>query len=202
MNGRVPAVGAMVGHRLNGSRSESHGDSRVGIRGAFTIVEVLVVAAIVLVLVGVAVPVSLHMVSESKSTRCLGKLRNIGMALESYLVDHNNFYPDIEMLRVDAEDEGVLTLEMVLADYVEGPDAFHCPADREQFARSGSSYLWNSTQSGRHRLRTSFFGAEGQPDRVPLVLDKEAFHGGPSGMNMLFADYRLSKNVEFGVGAK
>lgn len=192
----------MAAHGVNDSRSGSDGDARVEIRGAFTIVEVLVVATIVLVLVAVAVPVSLRMVSESRSTRCIGKLRNIGMALESYLVDHNNFYPDIEMLRTDVEDEGVRTLELVLAEYVEGPDAFHCPADREQFSRSGSSYLWNSTQSGRHRLRTSFFGAEGQPDRVPLVLDKEAFHGGPSGVNMLFADYRLSKNVEFGVGAQ
>ena len=92
------------------------------------------------------------------------------------------------------------TAQGVLAKYLPEAEGFHCPADDELFAKTGSSYLWNSTQSGRHKLRTSFFGTENQPETVPLVLDKEAFHGDPQGVNMLYADYHLSNKVEFNAG--
>ena len=45
-------------------------------------------------------------------------------------------------------------------------------------------------------------GMNDRPDRVPLVLDKEAFHGGGNGVNMLYADYHISNQVEFRVGAQ
>jgi hypothetical protein len=64
--------------------------------------------------------------------------------------------------------------------------------------------MWNTTQNGRHKLQTSFFGAENQPESVPLVLDKEAFHGGQTtgGVQMLYADYHISNKIEFNVSAQ
>ena len=101
-----------------------------------------------------------------------------------------------------SRDEPVPVLETALEDYLPSAEVFHCPADREVFKASGSSYLWNSTQSGRHRLQTSFLGIENQPPRVPLVIDKEAFHGKPDGVNMLYADYHLSDKVDFRAGRR
>lgn len=164
-------------------------------------VELLVVVTVVLALAAVAVPVSQKLRKEGERTRCLGNLRTIGAALEGYLADHNDLYPELELGR-SSRAEGVPVLETVLAVYVDDPRVFHCPADREWYARSGSSYHWNSTQSGRHRMQTSFLGMNDRPDRVPLVLDKEAFHGGGNGVNMLYADYHISNQVEFRVGAR
>jgi prepilin-type N-terminal cleavage/methylation domain-containing protein len=169
-----------------------------GKRG-FTMVELLVVVGILLVLAAIAVPMGMGAVRQAERVKCLGNLREIGVGLESYLADHNDFFPEIEMGRRSPEEE-VLTLEMVLAEYLPQAEVFHCPADDEHFAATGSSYLWNSTQSGRHKLRTSFFGTENQPESVPLVLDKEAVHGGANGVNMLYADYHISNKVEFNVG--
>lgn len=158
------------------------------------------VVAIILVVAAVSYPVVRGVTRKADRTRCMAKLREIGAGLELYLSEHNDRFPDIAMAADrPAED---LTLEGILRPYVGSPEVFHCPADREEFARSGSSYLWNSTQSGRHKMRTSFFGVENQPELVPLVTDKEAFHGDHNGVNMLYADYHLSNQVEFRVGGR
>jgi prepilin-type N-terminal cleavage/methylation domain-containing protein len=168
----------------------------------FTLAEMLVVVAIIVVLAAIAVPVGVGMARQGDKTRCLGNLRQIGLGLESYLADHSDLFPELELGRM-SRDEDVPVLEVVLAEYVGDPETFHCPADTEKdlFAASGSSYMWNSTQNGRHKLRTSFFGSENRPETVPLVLDKEAFHGGEEtgGVQMLYADYHISNKVEFHV---
>lgn len=187
---------------MSGDDSRSGGRSGAGIpaRGAFTVMEMIIVIAVIAVLAAAAYPVTQGFVRKANNVKCLGKLREIGAGLELYLADHADRFPAIELAGSSPGDE--LTLESVLAEYVAGPEVFHCPADREEFRKTGSSYLWNSTQSGRHKLRTSFFGMEGRPDLVPLVTDKEAYHGEPHGVNMLYADYHLSNTIEFGVGPR
>lgn len=164
-------------------------------------VEILVVVAILVILLALALPVMWKVEREAKRTACLGNLREIGTALELYLGDHNGRFPDIALARADAGEEAE-TLETVLRPYLDDEEVFHCPADRELFAESGSSYLWNSTQSGRLKTDTSFLGNEDRPDLVPLVLDKESFHGERNGTNMLYADYRTSNKLTFDVSAR
>jgi len=178
------------------------GESRfvVGMRPGFSMPEVLVVVAIVVVLAAITVPVGRGMVERGHMTRCLGNLREIGVGLEGYLADHADRFPELELGRMSRA-EDVPVLEVVLAGYVGDPDVFHCPADERLFAASGSSYMWNTTQNGRHKLQTSFFGAENRPEVVPLVVDKEAFHGSEEagGVQMLYADYHISNRIEFHV---
>lgn len=155
--------------------------------------------AIVVVLAVVAVPALRGMMENTRRAECLGKLRMIGVGLEGYLGDHNDRFPALEVGR-SSRNEEVPVLESELLAYVPGPQVFHCPADRELFETSGSSYMWNSTQSGRHKLQTSFFGEENRPETVPLILDKEPFHGKTNGANMLYADYHITNQVEFRAG--
>jgi prepilin-type N-terminal cleavage/methylation domain-containing protein len=164
----------------------------------FTLTELLVVLAILGALAAISIPVGRSVLARSHTARCLSNLRQIGIGLESYLQDHNQMMPDIAAGRRSMA-EDVPVLETELAPYLTDPAVFHCPADREIFGKSGSSYIWNSSQSGRHRLKLEFFGKTGQDNRIPLVSDKEAWHPGESGVNFLYADLSASTQVQFGV---
>ncbi|MEK7949621.1 type II secretion system protein [Luteolibacter soli] len=164
----------------------------------FTLTEVLIVLAIIVALAGIAVPVGRSVMARSRTATCLSNLRQIGTGLETYLQDHAQTMPEIAAGR-KGKNEDTPVLETELASYLSNPESFHCPADGKCFAASGCSYIWNSSQSGRNRLKLAFFGKEGDDRRIPLVTDKEAWHPGESGVNFLYADLSASSRVDFGV---
>lgn len=168
-------------------------------RPGFTLTELLVVLAILGALTAVAIPAGRAVQARSRTAGCLSNLRQIAIGLESYLQDHNQTMPDIAAGR-KSKTEDVPVLDTALAPYLPDPKVFRCPADHKIHEASGCSYIWNSSQSGRHRLRLEFFGKTGQDNRIPLVSDKEAWHPGESGVNFLYADLSASTRVNFGVG--
>lgn len=166
--------------------------------GGFSMTELMVALVIVVALAAVAFPVGRSVLAKSRSAGCLSNLRQIGTALESYLQDHNQTMPELAAGRKTKAEE-VAVLETELAGYLPNPEVFHCPADHEQFERSGCSYIWNTTQNGRQRTKLEFFGKTGNDQRIPLVIDKEDWHPGESGVNFLYADLSASSKVQFGV---
>lgn len=64
-------------------------------RSAFTLVELLVVVAIIAILMAIVLPGAGRMLDRSRTTKCSSNLRQIGMALNSYADDHNEFYPAV-----------------------------------------------------------------------------------------------------------
>ena len=164
----------------------------------FTLTEVLIVLGIIVALAAIAFPIGKSIMAKSRKAACLSNLRQIGTALEAYLQDHAQTMPQIAAGR-KSKGEDAPVLETELASYLANPEAFHCPADHKCYEASGCSYLWNSSQSGRHRLQLVFFGKEGNDRRIPLVTDKEDWHPGESGVNFLYADLSASSKVEFGV---
>ncbi len=167
-------------------------------RRGFTLTELLVTLGIVAALAAISVPVGLSVHRKAQRAACLSNLRQIGMGLESYLQDHGQVLPEWQAGR-RSKNEDVPVMETALLPYVGSEEIFHCPADKTEFARSGCSYLWNTTQGGRHRTRLEFFGSGGDPRRIPLVIDKEAWHPGEPGANFLYADLSASSKVSFGV---
>lgn len=163
----------------------------------FTLVELLIVIAIIAVLGGIAVPVSMSMVAKGREAACLGNLRQIGIGLQGYLADNNNRLPELALGRA-SKNSPEPVLETVLLSYVGGADVFHCPADREQFEKTGSSYNWNITQNGLHMSKVAFLGIEDRPESVPLVSDKESWHPGET--NFLYADSSSSNKPRFVTG--
>lgn len=163
----------------------------------FTLTELLVVIAIIAALAGVAVPVSLSVVAKSREAACLGNLRGIGAGLQAYLSDHNQRLPVLALGR-ESKNSPEPVLETVLLPYVGGADVFRCPADKEQFAKTGGSYHWNITQNGLHITKLSFLGIEDRPELIPLVSDKESWH--PGGTNFLYADSSSSNKSRFATG--
>ncbi len=160
----------------------------------FTLTELLVTILIIAVLSGIAVPVSLSMIEKSRETKCLGNLREIGIGLQVYIGDNNDYLPVLAMGR-KTKDSTEPVLETELKGYVENEEVFHCPSDKTEFRKSGSSYHWNLTQNGRLITELSFIGVEGRPEMVPLVSDKESWHSGKT--NFLYADSSSSNKVRF-----
>lgn len=161
----------------------------------FTLTEVMIVLLIVGALTAIIVPVARTTLRNSRKAACLGNLRQIGMGLESWLQDHNNTMPELATARTNRTDD-IPVLENTLTDYLSSPDVFHCPEDQEFFKKSGSSYLWNSTQNGRPKMKLAFFGAT-DPAGIPLITDKEGWHGDKDGANILYADYSASGEFKF-----
>jgi len=63
-------------------------------RRAFTLIELLIVVAIIAILALIAVPNFLEAQVRSKVARVKSDVRTISIAIESYMVDHNTYPPD------------------------------------------------------------------------------------------------------------
>jgi len=61
---------------------------------AFTLIELLIVVAIIAILAAIAVPNFLEAQVRSKVSRAKTDMRSIAVAVESYMVDHTKFPPD------------------------------------------------------------------------------------------------------------
>ena len=160
-------------------------------------VEMLVVLAIIGTLAAIIYPISRSMIGKSREAACLTNLRSIGVGLQTYLQEHNDKMPELAAGRA-YKTEDVPVLDTLLLPYLETPDTFHCPADQTQFQKSGSSYLWNATQNGRHISQLALFGIKDRPDKIPLIYEKEAWH--PNGMNFLYGDMSGSNKLRIAVG--
>jgi len=65
-----------------------------GARKAFTLIELLIVVAIIAILAAIAVPNFLEAQVRAKVSRCKADLRTIRTAMEAYRVDYNQYIPD------------------------------------------------------------------------------------------------------------
>lgn len=63
---------------------------------AFTLIELLIVVAIIAILAAIAVPNFLEAQVRSKVSRAKADMRSLATALESYAVDHNKYPPGVK----------------------------------------------------------------------------------------------------------
>ncbi len=175
-------------------------------RRGFTLVELMVAIIIVAALAAIAVPIVRKGIAKSHEATCLSNLRQIGLGLEAYLQDNSQRMPVWDTSRPSKESDTPV-IETGLEPYL-GEDAsvFECPADREQFRLTGSSYSWNSLLNDQPvaKLELAFgsFVITDNPSRIPLVLDKESWHpGGDAGeKNYLYADLSAEGRMRLSAG--
>ncbi|MCP5526215.1 MAG: type II secretion system protein [Verrucomicrobiales bacterium] len=171
---------------------------------AFTLVEVLVVIAIIGILAGLLMPGLGRAKGKALSTACLNNLHQIGLAMEIYVQDNDHRLPVCaQMPTLNPE---LTPLTTALAPFLHASNVFKCPGDRATFAREGTSYEWNIFLNGasydrpeedmspvtRAVVDTIFGGRM----NTPLTGDAGAFHGaggGWSGKNALFFDGRVER---------
>lgn len=111
-------------------------------RTAFTMVELLVVVAIIAILAALVFPVFTRAKEQAKQTQCMSNLRQIGNAIGLYMADHDDMFPQA----VDASDKYrpeiwndhpefqrripyMPLMQDILQPYLQSREVFRCPAD-------------------------------------------------------------------------
>jgi prepilin-type N-terminal cleavage/methylation domain-containing protein/prepilin-type processing-associated H-X9-DG protein len=164
---------------------------------AFTLIELLVAIVIITILAAFAIPAVMRSIANAKAAKCLSNLRQIGVALNLYLDDHNQQMPTLEAGR-RSRDEDVPVIDTILAEYLKDPSVFACPADSKLARLTGTSYYWNSTLNGQRIGSLNFLKLEEASSRIPIVSDKEGWHlYAPNHVNILFADGHATRGLNF-----
>lgn len=101
---------------------------------AFTLVEILVVIAIVCLLAAILFPVFGRVREAGRRTTCASNLKQIGMALNQYAQD-NRFYPLIDFNAYINGQSGAWAEKVF--PYVKADKVFECPSSRFGLFRSG-----------------------------------------------------------------
>ncbi|PYM11162.1 MAG: hypothetical protein DME18_14705 [Verrucomicrobia bacterium] len=169
---------------------------------AFTLVELLVVLAILGVLAGLLLPAFGKAKEAGRAAACLSNLHQLGIALQLYAQDNNNRLPVMRdrLFETNAPPStNVLPgVDVVLSNYLGAVQVLRCPSDRKQiFEQTGSSYAWNSLLNGQDAEHLKVLNMDFDPHQIPVMFDKETFHnarGAKKGVNYLYADGHI-KNL-------
>ena len=187
-------------------------------RNAFTLVELLVVVAIVALLAAILLPVFNKARDSAKTSSCQNNLRQIGIAMELYASDYRGIYPSSYAASKNC------TWSDGAAQYAKSDAIFTCPKAPERFYQRGcppdavvnevghrydGGYVLNTPDSERYsivsqnRIRTPaqmILVTEGDSGDVTYVRtgvgpitddglrDASLDYRHNSGINALFAD--------------
>ena len=100
---------------------------------AFTLIELIVVMAVIAILAAFAYPVYQRSVASGQATACLSNLRQLGSGLNAYLNDNEMKMPTLQIAR-DSLSQDVPVIDNTLDKYLPDKRAFACPADDKNFA--------------------------------------------------------------------
>jgi type II secretory pathway pseudopilin PulG len=135
---------------------------------AFTLVELLVVVAIVMVLVALLLPSMGNVRETTRRTICLSNLRQVGQAFTSYAVGNRTFMPNtnsmvsgrMHMLWVWPKP----LADMLLHQYLGGPDLTDVDTSAEAKEVTGAAKVLLCPTTGRLKDGAYYVGGSGGPD--------------------------------------
>ena len=168
---------------------------------AFTLIEMLVVIAIIGVLAALLLPALSRAKEAGRSTACISNLHQIGIALQLYVDASDNRLPVMRDRSMDTNSPATNALpavDVVLKNELGNLNVLRCPSDFHGiFEKTGSSYSWNSLLNGQNADKLVVLGLNFDPHAIPVFFDKEGFHAarGPGrAVNYLYADGHI-KNL-------
>jgi len=135
--------GCPIGSRLHGS--------------AFTLIELLVVIAIIALLMGILLPSLNRARQQAQKVACLSNMRQMGIALQTYLPDSQYRLPPSSCHIDDPNDHWL----RVLTHYTKEQLLFRCPSDK------GKEFVnWNRPLNEQTGARYSSFAVNALLDPV------------------------------------
>ncbi len=153
--------------------------------------------AIIAILVGLGFPVYKGVRDKGKKTSCIGNLRQIGIAVNTYASNYNDYLPIC--IRVGDSPDDPYSMSNVLES--QSKKIFSCPGDtkdeyegKTHFARYGSSHEWNTLLNGA-KIDRSKLEIQNLVLSTPLSGDAENFHGKLS-RNYLYPDGRVEDSLK------
>lgn len=111
----------------------------------FTLIELLVVTAIITALLGILIPVTGRARLQAKMVAVNAELRQIGLALEAYSLDHEGKYPPTRVDCAIGDHFYQLPKELVACGYLPAPpaDSFMAAGLEDRFNR-GYTYKYRT----------------------------------------------------------
>jgi len=164
---------------------------------AFTLVELLVVFAIIASLVSLLMPTITTVRQKANTLACVSNMRQIGISAQLYINDHGSRTPIIEpwpAQPVYSPSDGAQTILQALGPYGVTTAVLKCPSDLagpNYFAKEGSSYQWFPMANGQNTQAIKQVWMDNQSQtlsmsRLFLAFDYSPVHNG--GSNVLFGD--------------
>ncbi len=83
---------------------------------AFTLIELLIVMAVIAILIAIAIPSFRGMQNEARKTKAQGDVRVIKTAIESYYKNNGNLYPDVTNYQTTLKNASPTIMEANLYD--------------------------------------------------------------------------------------
>jgi prepilin-type N-terminal cleavage/methylation domain-containing protein/prepilin-type processing-associated H-X9-DG protein len=171
---------------------------------AFTLVELLVVMAIISLMVSLSYPALQNALASARSTQCAANLHSIGVAVTQAAADNDNQYPPIAQAATNPyAGTSIPARDLVdtLAPYGITTNSIQCPVDMAQsssaFKQYGSSYEWNPAFDDEVTVTPIIYWSATvqipvNSSRVRLCTDFNAIHNGR--MNILYGDGHVRKH--------
>ena len=151
----------------------------------FTLVELLVVMAIMAALAGLLLPVLGRAREKGRRTVCMANLKQIGLAIHMYAEDYYERFPGNGV-----EDTGSSEMGLLFPRYINAPAVWDCPGDKKTaFATISNHTLANSSyayddehlESEDLDLKLSLSADKG----ISTTLTKKSNHSN-EGLNVLY----------------
>ena len=99
-------------------------------KGSFTLVELLVVMAVVSILVAMLLPATRAAVEKGNRAQCMNNLRQIGLALQFYREDHDQAWPVYNFAFSDKDN----LMDLLASNYFNNAfGVFHCKSNHSTY---------------------------------------------------------------------
>lgn len=168
---------------------------------AFTLIEMLIVIAIIAVLAGLIAGVAIRSSASATRQSCMSNLHQIAAGLNIYVQGNNYRLPICTMTPSNppVDELGMPGIvDTLLASCGGMTEIFCCPADtgRRYFLQEKTSYEWQSVLVNGRPMDPKSLKLLGV-NRF-IMMDYDNFHGGAgnSGKNFLYADGRALPEPE------
>ena len=137
-------------------------------RGAFTLVELLVVIGIISILVGILLPAMSRAREAANKTKCLANLRTLGQASVMYANVSKGWLPN--MNPANTVNDAAATAEVLIAlnrDHIRAAATFHCPSDQDAIPAKIETAEYNMPNSARTSYE--FYSVWWMPEFGPKI---------------------------------